>query len=112
MKIKMLILLSVLLLQISNVLAADKFSICLAGGYYSGVENKFLSGLAHYMANKQNVLIDPECTSNWKAGERVARKYTETGKLSNEFERTVVKRATEFSDQVYSKLSEGIKFDE
>lgn len=51
-------------------------------------------------------------TTNWKAGERVARNFTETGKLTNDFERTVVERVTEFSDQVYAKISNGINFDE
>ena len=99
-------------MQNSQVIAADKFSICSSGGFYSGAENKFLSGLALYMANKYNVIKDPECTSNWKAGERVARNFTETGKLTNDFERTVVERATEFSDQVYAKISNGIDLDE
>ncbi len=112
MKIKILMLLGLLFLQNSQVIAADKFSICSSGGFYSGAENKFLSGLALYMANKNNVIKDPECTSNWKAGERVARNFSETGKLTNDFERTVVERATEFSDQVYAKISNGIDLDE
>lgn len=111
MKVKVLILLGLLFLQ-NHVIAADKFSICTTGGYYSGAENKFLSELAHYMANKKNVLTDPECAANWKVGERVARKLTDSGKLTTDFEHAIFKQAIEFSDRVYSKISNGIDLDE
>lgn len=112
MKIKILTLLGLLFFQNSIVFSGEKFTICSSGGFYSGADNKFLSGLALYIANKNDIIKDPECTSNWKAGERVARNFSETGKLTNDFERTIVESATEFSDQVYAKISSGINLDE
>ena len=86
------------------------YKICTVGGYYSGADEKFLSGLVTHIAQKRNILQDPICGALWRNAYKIGATVTKTGTIHNEAEEIAVKEATEFSRKVYEAVSRNIGF--
>jgi hypothetical protein len=108
---KNLFLLLFLLVFSSTVTATEEdYKLCTIGGYFSGTNDKFLSGLAAHIAEKKHVFGDPICDAAWANGYRVGEKLTRTGKIKDPSEREIIQQATAFSSKIYETISSGIKF--
>ena len=95
----------------SPSVAADKdYKICNVGGFYSGTNDKFLSGLAAYIAQKKHILDDPICSALWKNASRIGEKLSETRRVKEQAEEEIVHQANVFSEKIYESVSSGIKF--
>lgn len=110
MKTKWLLL--IFILSFSNAsLAADRdYKLCTIGGYFSGANDKFLSGLAGHIAKKKHFLADLICTAAWENAYRIGEKIGKTGKIKDQADQEVVHQATEFSTKVYEAISSRINF--
>jgi hypothetical protein len=108
---KNLFLLLFLLVFSSTVTATEEdYKLCTIGGYFSGTNDKFLSGLAAHIAEKKHVFGDPICDAAWANGYRVGEKLTRTGKIKDPSEREIIQQATAFSSKIYETISSRIKF--
>ncbi len=108
---KNLFLLLFLLVFSSTVTATEEdYKLCTIGGYFSGTNDKFLSGLAAHIAEKKHVFGDPICEAAWANGYRVGEKLTKTGKIKDPSEREIIQQATAFSSRIYETISSRIKF--
>jgi hypothetical protein len=108
---KNLFLLLFLLVFSSTVTATEEdYKLCTIGGYFSGTNDKFLSGLAAHIAEKKHVFGDPICDAAWANGYRVGEKLTKTGKIKDPSEREIIQQATAFSSRIYETISSRIKF--
>ena len=95
----------------SATVATEKdFKICTAGGYFSGAQERFLSGLAMHMVVKRELLNSRACNALWKSAYTVGENFSKTGKIRNEEEGNIAKDAAEFSTRVYELLSSKINF--
>lgn len=95
----------------STVTAIEEdYKLCTIGGYFSGTNDKFLSGLAAHIAEKKHVFGDPICDAAWANGYRVGEKLTKTGKIKDPSEREIIHQATAFSSKIYETISSRIKF--
>ena len=95
----------------STVTATEEdYKLCTIGGYFSGTNDKFLSGLAAHIAEKKHVFGDPICDAAWANGYRVGEKLTKTGKIKDPSEREIIQQATAFSSRIYETISSRIKF--
>jgi|APThiThiocy_ev2_2_1041544.scaffolds.fasta_scaffold00540_15 hypothetical protein len=90
--------------------AEKDYKICTVGGYYSGTDDKFLSGLATHMAQKRNILHDPICGALWRNAYKIGATVTKTGAIHDQAEEIAVKEATEFSRKVYEAVGKDIVF--
>jgi hypothetical protein len=91
--------------------AAEKnFEICTAGGYFSGAQDRFLSGLALHIRVKRELLNNHICNALWKNAYAVGENLSKTGKIGNQEEADIVKEATEFSTAVYDLLSSKLNY--
>ena len=89
---KNLFLLLFLLVFSSTVTATEEdYKLCTIGGYFSGTNDKFLSGLAAHIAEKKHVFGDPICEAAWANGYRVGEKLTKTGKIKDPSEREIIR---------------------
>lgn len=86
------------------------YKICNVGGFFSGTNDKFLSGLAAYVAQKKHILDDPICTALWKNASRMGEKLSETRRVKEQAEEEIVQQAAVFSEKIYEAVSAGIKF--
>jgi len=108
---KNLFLLLFLLVFSSTVTATEEdYKLCTIGGYFSGTNDKFLSGLAAHIAEKKHVFGDPICEAAWANGYRVGEKLTKTGKIKDPSEREIIQQATAFSSKIYETISSRVKF--
>ena len=108
---KNLFLLLFLLVFSSTVTATEEdYKLCTIGGYFSGTNDKFLSGLAAHIAEKKHVFGDPICDAAWANGYRVGEKLTKTGKIKDPSEREIIRQATAFSSKIYETISSRVKF--
>jgi hypothetical protein len=108
---KNLFLLLFLLVFSSTVTATEEdYKLCTIGGYFSGTNDKFLSGLAAHIAEKKHVFGDPICDAAWANGYRVGEKLTKTGKIKDPSEREIIQQATAFSSKIYETISSRVKF--
>lgn len=99
-------------LSFSSAVAASEedYKLCTIGGYFSGTNDKFLSGLAAHIAEKKHIFGDPICEAAWANGYRVGEKLTKTGKIKESAEREIVQQATAFSSKIYETISSRVKF--
>ena len=108
---KNLFLLLFLLVFSSTVTATEEdYKLCTIGGYFSGTNDKFLSGLAAHIAEKKHIFGDPICDAAWANGYRVGEKLTKTGKIKDPSEREIIRQATAFSSKIYETISSRVKF--
>ena len=86
----------------------EDYKICAIGGYFSGAEDKFLSGLAAHLASKKKILTNPICVAVWKNAYTFGAHHSKTGKIESDAEGIIVRQASEFSAQVYDAVSASI----
>ena len=107
---KYLITLTILVYSGLCLSAENEYKICTAGGYYTGAEDKLLSGLAMHIAVKRGIFGDARCSADWSSAYEAGKNFYSTGKFRNESDREIAKLASKFSSQVYENLSNNIKF--
>ena len=110
MRMKWFSLIFFVALSNPGVAAEKNYKICTAGGYFAGIDDKFLSGLATHIAQKRNILNDPICGALWRNAHKIAENVSKTGKIHDEAEGNVVHDATEFSSKIYDVISSKISF--
>ena len=93
-----------------GVASEEDYKFCTVGGYFSGTNDKFLSGLAGHVAEKKNVFGTPICKAAWENGYRIGEKLSRTGKIEGSAEREIIHQATAFSAQIYETISSRINF--
>ncbi len=101
-----IVLMLVLFSPLCRAESADQ--ICTAGGYYSGAQDRFLSGLAMHILAQRNQLETPACGALWREAVEVGERFSKTGK-SRPSDARVITEATNFSRKVYdavTKISE------
>ncbi|MDE2365573.1 MAG: hypothetical protein KGM95_01410 [Betaproteobacteria bacterium] len=105
-------LLAVLFLVFSTPGIANEkdYQLCTIGGYFSGTHDKFLSGLAAYVAKKKNVFGNPICNAAWENAYRIGEKLYKTGRVQEQAEEEIIHQAAAFSAKVYEAISARIDF--
>ena len=93
-----------------GIASEEDYKLCTIGGYFSGTNDKFLSGLAGHIAGKKHVFGEPICKAAWDNGFRIGEKLTKAGKIKDPAEREIVQQATEFSTKIYETISSRINF--
>ena len=100
-----------LIFVVTPVLGAeDILQICAAGGYYSGAQDRFMSGVAMHILQKKGVLGKSTCSAIWKNAYDVGSSFSRTGKYENEADAEVVRQAGDFSTKVYSAITKNMGF--
>lgn len=77
--------------------------LCMAGGYYSGSQDMFLSGLAAHVLNQRNQLSTPSCGALWREASKVGENFSKTGK-TNQQDQEIIQEAGRFSKKVYDSI--------
>src|SRR5687768_3616051 len=93
-----------------GVASEEDYKFCTIGGYFSGTNDKFLSGLAGHIAEKKHVFGDPICDAAWANGYRIGEKLTKTGKITEPAEREIINQATAFSAKIYETIASRLNF--
>ena len=93
-----------LLFSTSSSHAETADQLCTAGGYYSGAQDQFLSGLAAHILNQRNQLSTPACGALWREAIEVGKRFSKTGKPRPSDER-VISEAGNFSRKVYDAIT-------
>lgn len=93
-----------------GVASEEDYKLCTIGGYFSGTNDKFLSGLAGHIAEKKHVFGDPICEAAWANGYRIGQKLTKTGKITEPAEREIINQATAFSAKIYETIASRLNF--
>lgn len=78
--------------------------ICTAGGYYSGANDQFMSGLAAHILNQRNQLSTPSCGALWREAVEVGQYFSKNGKARPSDAR-VIAEAANFSRKVYDAIT-------
>lgn len=84
--------------------AENADQICTAGGYYSGSQDHFMSGLAAHILNQRNQLSTPACGALWREAVEVGEHFSKTGKARPSDAR-VIAEAANFSNKVYDGIT-------
>ena len=84
--------------------AENADQICTAGGYYSGSQDHFMSGLAAHILNQRNQLSTPACGALWREAVEVGEHFSKTGKARPSDAR-VIAEAANFSNKVYGGIT-------
>ena len=86
-------------------LADDSEQVCMAGGYYSGASDRFLSGVAMHILQKRSQLGTAKCSALWQAAFTAGEHFSKTGQLAAATDREFLDAANAFSSRVYSSVS-------
>ena len=78
--------------------------ICTAGGYYSGANDQFMSGLATHILNQRNQLSTPSCGALWREAVEVGQYFSKNRKVRPSDTR-VIAEAANFSRKVYDSIT-------
>lgn len=78
--------------------------LCTAGGYYSGANDQFMSGLAAHILNQRNQLSTPSCGALWREAVEVGQHFSKNGKARPSDAR-VIAEAANFSLKVYDSIT-------
>ena len=95
-----------MLSSLSAYTADEKYEICFVNGYFAGEDDKFMIGLASYIAGKENLLTDPVCTAAHKAAYDVGVKFSTTGKYDSDQELQIIMYASKFREKVNKAISQ------
>lgn len=77
---------------------------CIAGGYYSGSQDHFMSSLAAHILSQRNQLSTPACGALWREAVEVGEHFSKTGKARPSDTR-VITEATNFSNKIYDGIT-------
>lgn len=105
MLVRVLLVLAASLLSIS-ALAGGSEQLCTAGGYYSGAQDRFMSGLATHILQKRGELGSKKCSSLWQTAFEVGERFSKTGQIKPT-DSPVLNDASAFSIRVYSSVAKG-----
>ena len=83
--------------------------VCNAGGYYSGAEDRFLSGLASYILAKKGIVKNAKCSALWAYAYDVGAYFSKNGKVKNQGDEEMVTKASEFASHVYDSVLENME---
>lgn len=98
-------LLLLLTFMVTPLYASDQTDdLCTAGGYYSGAEERFLSGLAMYIRIKKGILNDAKCSALWSYAYDVGAYFSRNGKFKRPEDAQIGKKASEFSTRAYESI--------
>jgi len=84
--------------------AENADQICTAGGYYSGAQDHFMSGLAAHILSQRKQLSTPACGALWREAVEVGEHFSKTGKARPSDAR-VIAEAANFSSKVYDGIT-------
>ena len=87
----------------------NTLQVCVAGGYFSGAQDRFMSGLATHILEKKGILGTESCNAAWKDAYEVGVSFSKSGKVANSSEAAVIKRAAEFNIKVYSAIAKSME---
>lgn len=110
MRMKWFLLMFFIAFSSPGVAAEEDYKLCNIGGYFSGTNDKFLSGLAAHIAQKKNIFGDPICDAAWDNAYRIGEELAKTGKIKVQAEREIIHQAAAFSTKVYEAISSRINF--
>jgi len=79
-------------------------NICNAGGYYSGAEDRFLSGLATHILAKKGIMNNSKCTALWQYAYNVGAYFSRNGKFKNPSDSDVALSASKFATKAYDSI--------
>jgi len=79
-------------------------NVCTAGGYFSGAEDRFLSGLAMHIRVKKGILNDAKCLALWEFAYEVGARLSRSGKYKNPGDAEVAKKAAQFAARAYDAV--------
>lgn len=82
----------------------ETLQVCTAGGYFSGADDKFLSGLATHILVKNGALNTEPCRSAWSKAYDVGVSFSKSGRITREPEAAIVKSAAKFSSRAYAAI--------
>lgn len=105
MFVRFFLILTVSLLS-SHAFAGESKQLCAAGGYYSGAQDRFMSGLATHILQKRGELGNKKCSSVWQAAFEVGERFSKTGQ-AKPTDSAVFDDASAFSARVYSSVGAG-----
>jgi hypothetical protein len=105
MLVRVVLLLVASLLPI-NAFAGESEQLCTAGGYYSGAQDRFMSGLATHILQKRGELGSKKCSSLWQAAFEVGERFSKTGQMKST-DAAVFDDVKAFSARVYSSVAKG-----
>jgi len=103
MSMRLVLLLATLLFSI-NGYAGESEQLCTAGGYYSGAQDRFLSGVATHILQKRGELGSNKCSSLWHAAFDVGARFSRTGQMKST-DSVVFNDASAFSTKIYSAVA-------
>lgn len=110
MHILIKIILILLALVPPAMAAEENLEICNAGGYFSGAQDRFMSGLAMHILVKQGEFETPICSALWKSSYDVGMSVSRTGKFANNNEAEITRQAANFAAKVYSATAKNMGF--
>lgn len=89
-----------------NAFAGESEQLCTAGGYYSGAQDRFMSGLAMHILQKRGDFGSKKCTSLWQVAFEVGERFSKTGQMKST-DSAVFDDVSIFSVKVYSSVAKG-----
>jgi hypothetical protein len=110
MRIRLFIIMLSVSFSSSSIAAEQDYRLCTVGGYFSGTQDKFLSGLAAHIAQKKNIFGNPICNAAWENAFRIGEKLYKTGRVQDQAEGEIIHQAAAFSSKVYEAISARIDF--
>ena len=110
MRVLIKIILILLTLAPPAMAAEANLEICNAGGYFSGAQDRFMSGLAMHILTTQGQFGTPTCSALWKSAYDVGASVSRTGKFANNNEAEITKQAANFAEKVYSATAKNMGF--
>jgi hypothetical protein len=110
MRMKLFLLSFFIAFPTLGIASEEDYKLCTIGGYFSGTNDKFLSGLAGHIAGKKHVFGDPICEAAWANGYRIGEKLTTKGKTTEPAEREIIRQATAFSAKIYETIASRVNF--
>lgn len=100
------VLFVVALLLSINASAGGSGQLCTAGGYYSGAQDRFMSGLAMHILQKRGEFGSKQCSSLWQTAFEVGERFSKTGQMKS-IDSAVFDDVSAFSVKVYSSVAKG-----
>ncbi|MCC2683062.1 MAG: hypothetical protein K0S36_2626 [Nitrosospira multiformis] len=110
MRMRWLVILVFLSFSGPGIAAEQDYRLCTVGGYFSGTQDKFLSGLAAHIAQKKHIFGNPICNAAWENAFRIGEKLYKTGRIQDQAEGEIIHQAAAFSSKVYDAISARIDF--
>jgi len=90
--------------------SSDKFDdICTAGGYFSGAEQRFLTGLTQYYLFNKGAYTESKCSALWAYAYDVGAYLSRNAKIRNKNDEEILRKAMTFRDKVYDAVLKNMR---